>query len=63
MPEAADKLLEDEGAAVERAVDNAIRSAGSERAAVRGFVVRLADAERSVSLGYRRGRQPPRPAS
>lgn len=57
MTEAADKLLEDEGSDVERAVDDAIRAAGSERAAVRDLIVHLADAERCVSLGYRRGLQ------
>ena len=61
MRQAADKLLEDEGAALERAVDDAIRAAGSERAAVRELVIRLANAERRVSLDYRRGLQPPRP--
>jgi hypothetical protein len=61
MRQAADKLLGDEGAALERAVDDAIRAAGSERAAVRGLVIRLANAERHVSLGYRRGLKPPRP--
>ena len=59
MRQAADKLLEDEDAALERAVDDAIRAAGSERAAVRELVIRLADAERSVFRGYRRGLQPP----
>ncbi len=61
MPDAAEKLLEDEGADVERAVDDAIRQAGSERAAVRDLIVRIENSERCVSLGYRRGLQPSRP--
>ena len=61
MPDVADKLLEDGGADVERAVDDAIRQAGSERAAVRDLIVRLENAERRASPGYRRGLQPPRP--
>ncbi|MFC3692569.1 hypothetical protein [Chenggangzhangella methanolivorans] len=62
MPDVADKLLEDEGSDVERAVDDAIRQAGSERAAIRSLIALLENAERNVSLGYRRGLQPPRPA-
>lgn len=63
MTEAAGKSMKDEGADVERAVDDAIRAAGSERAAVRDLIVRLADAERCESVGYRRGLQPTKLAS
>jgi len=51
----------DEGAAAER-VDETIQSAGEERQAVAALLLHLAEAERNVSLGYRRGAQPPRPA-
>jgi hypothetical protein len=61
MPDAADKLLEDKGADVERAVDDAIRQAGSERAAIRSLIALLENAERNVSLGYRRSLQLSRP--
>lgn len=56
------ELFQDEMiAGEERAIDEVIQRAGGERAAVRALLVQLAEAEASVSLGYRRGTQPPRP--
>jgi maltooligosyltrehalose synthase len=68
MPDTAKNLFEDESlAGVEAAVDEAIRTAGGERGAVRLLLREvdqlyraLAWADKSSSLGYRRLRQPPR---
>lgn len=56
------ELFQDEAiAGDERAIDEVIQRAGGERAAVRALLVQLGEAEAAVSLGYRRGTQPPRP--
>ncbi|MFC7053065.1 hypothetical protein ACFQI3_10240 [Hansschlegelia quercus] len=68
MADAAEELFEDEAVAGdEAAVDDVILAAGGERQAIHALLVQLAETERAralavgrVSLGYVRGRQPPR---
>lgn len=68
MPDAATDLFENESlSGDEAAVDDAIRRAGGERAAIRALLIQLGEreqartsAEAAASLGFRRGRQPAR---
>ncbi|MFC3695738.1 hypothetical protein [Chenggangzhangella methanolivorans] len=63
MPDAAEKLFEDESVEwTEAVVDELIiRARGDERAAIRELVIELAEVRAAVSLGYLRGVQPERP--
>lgn len=68
MPDAAEILFKDESLSGDDvAVDEAIRRAGGEHAAVRALLVELVEreqvhaaAEAAASLGFRRGHQPAR---
>ena len=63
MPDAAEKLFEDEVLDwTETVIDEVIlRAGGDERVAIRALLVDLAEARRAASLGYLRGLQPERP--
>ena len=63
MPDAAEKLFEDEVLDwTETVVEEVIlRAHGDERAAIRALLIEIAEVRNAVSLGYLRGVQPERP--